>query len=387
MTKKNTIQHLVLITCISWSQFTLANNGEFITSEHKWFSQSQSVVPIYYDAEAYEADFKETAPEKPQPICTGTLTENAQALLSAAHCFQKLCESKKDKDPKDYFFVFENQKVFLKKINLHPEYCYLAFDMDYKEKLTPNPFMPELSKDIALAKIPEETQVVLRNRVPFFPNLHFSDYTPEQETFYTIGFGVSDRMILQNTLWLDVDKDNVHDSWDLCADTKVELIPKQKKLDPKQLYTTNGCSSKQTPPETPIAIDYYASNKVLHKRGFSFQHLSENDFIFDQYRISSAPYLVNHGYRGSFPYMGLQAMSFGGDSGSAVFIDSNFSQIVAITNLFSGVREFAIDKVLNGKERLTTDERRVLMSGGFNVFLKIQEHEGFLKSSIEEFSL
>ncbi len=376
---------IVLLTVLM-SPLTQANNGDFILPDHPWSEPARAVVPLYQGVIPFDKEKGLLADsQEPQASCTGTLINQGHHVISAAHCFRDLCDSRKLKkkyhSKQDFFTLIDGSKVFFSDIYLHPSYCALAYDLPYEEKIAPNSLFPEVAYDIAIAKVDPDSVQTIQEHVGQFPAVRLESHgTETSERLTKIGYGVSSRFALYQTLWSDQDKDNVHDYWDLCPGTKEILIPKKYRITPEFMLQATGCSPDQTPQTPARVLDYYTSNKISHKRGYQFHHFLDNALIFDSLRLDASLFLVHHGFYGSLkPYKGYAPMSFGGDSGGPSF-NEDLSEIVAITILLNNTQDFVMDHVKNKK--LSREERRDLLHSGFNVLLKISNHKDFINEAI-----
>lgn len=372
--------YIYIIVLFFISTFAHGSNGEFVTHDHPWAEQTKAMIPIYIDHEKYEKNLLETNGKTPQANCSGTLIEKGEYMLSAAHCFQDLCEAKKSLGRKisDYFSLIDGQKISFSSVHHHPDYCRLAFELSHNERLSPNPLLPEFEKDIALIRIKDPKKV--RGMVFQFPTPSYEEL-PTNRDYVSVGYGVSDRFILFNTIWFDMDRDGVHDYWDECPDTKVVLgkLPSSNNL--KHLELTNGCSIEQTPPAIPVAMNYFSATRISHKRGYVFTHFEDNDFLFEDLRINPDLFLVNHGYRGALkPVGGEQSLSFGGDSGSG-FFNEDFSRVYGVLTSLSNFQKHYFKRLREGN--FPPEERAREKHASFNMFLKIAPHEDFIKSVLE----
>ena len=371
---------------ITNSSILFASNGDFILKDHPWAEKTKAVVPIYQGPINFESQQKNLLPsEVPQANCTGTLVNGGTHLLSAAHCFRDLCKArkakKKESKASDFFILVNNQKIFFDSINLHPKYCYLAYELGYDQKTAPNPLFPEIEYDISVSKIKESSLPLIESNNVRFPTIRFEATGTEPfEVLNTVGYGVSDRFVLYGLIWFDKDKDNVHDYWDLCPNTETILVSQDDKFKTSAMLMTNGCSANQKPAQPAIAMDYFKATKVSHKRGYSFSHFSESQSIFKNLRLSSKLFLVNRGFHGSLkPFKNLSPLSFGGDSGGGIF-NKDFSEVVAITILANNAQQSIIDNIKS--KELSKKEQKLLLHSGFNVFLRVTPHRDFIKETL-----
>jgi hypothetical protein len=382
----------LIILCIFSVQWAFASNGDFITAQHSWSKPAQSIVPLYIGVDRFKKNL-EALPkgQLPQPSCTGTLIKNGTRFLSAAHCYRAMCVNQ-NVSPKtkitDYFILVNDQKIFFKENPMHPKYCEWAFTKDYAKKMAPNSFFPEWAYDVSVAKISKESAEYIQAQIRDFPKLRLeatdNEYT---ETLTQVGYGVSDRYTMMNTLNVDKDKDGVHDYWDMCPDTQMVLHVPRKKYNFDHNIKSNGCSENQELPSPAIAMDYFSATQVSHKRGFQFTHFEDTEILFKEHRVRPEPFIVNHGYRGSlYPYKNLQPLAFGGDSGSPV-LDKNLGEVVALTILYYNPQKFVVNYAKYIKEKtgrtIQSSERRDLMNSGFNIFLKLSHNKDFILGALK----
>lgn len=323
----------------------------------------------------------------PQANCSGTVVNDGKNIILASHCFRALCPTRNEVGKNkisDYFFLISGKKIFITSNPMHPKYCYEAFEKPYSEKVKPYPLFPEWRYDIAVASIQQKDYAHIKKSILHFPKLNLDQDIDELSArLVAIGYGVSDRYLALNTLWVDDDGDQVHDFWDVCPGTKIDLSFKGEfstKLD--HLLNSNGCSAAQKPPFPAVAMDYFNATRVSHKRGYTFSPYQGTENLLASYRVNTEPFISNHGYRGSlFAYDPLRPMSFGGDSGGPVF-NSTLSVLHGVTLLFQDPVKYTLE-YMRANGPLSSEETRGLMTSSFNVFLKLSTHKEHILNSLD----